>query len=338
MPTTLLLPDLEALMARVFKAEGASDLQATATAKALTLAEADGIPSHGAARCPIYADQVAAGRVDPRAVPTVERPRAAVIRADARSGFAPPALDAGLEAAFEILPETGAVAFSIGNSHHFGVAGHPVERAAERGYVALAFANTPAAVAPWGGRKALYGTNPIAFACPRAGDNPPLVIDSSISVAARGKVVLARKAGRPIPEGWALDRDGNPTTDATAAADGTMVAIGGAKGAALGLMVELLCGALTGSEFGYQGTSFFESDGKQPRVGHFLFLIDPAATAGPTAPGFADRAEEMFAQVLDQEGTRLPGSRRIENRRLAEAQGVEIGDALLETLERRAER
>jgi len=325
MPATLRLTQLEELMAAAFVQRGAGPSQAGAAAAALAAAEADGIPSHGAARCPVYADQMLAGRVDGTAVPEVARPRDAIVRVDARAGFAAPAIAAGLDAAFEALPRAGAVTLAIGNSHHFGVAGHPVERAALRGYVALAFANTPAAVAPWGGRVALYGTNPIAFACPRGNGRAPLVVDSSITVAARGKVVMARKAGRPIPEGWALDRDGRPTTDATAAADGTMIAIGGAKGAALGLMIELLCGALTGSDFGYEGASFFESGGDQPHVGHVIFLIDPAATGGP---GFRARVEEMLTAVLAQEGTRLPGDRRLAHRARAAAEGVEIDDAV----------
>lgn len=323
------LEGLEALLVAALQQSGASDHQALPTAKALTLAEADGIPSHGAARGPAYAGQIRAGRVDGAAKPEVRRLRSALMMVDVAGGFSPPALHQGLEAALEWLPETGSMTLLFENAHHFGVAGHPVERAAENGMVALAFANTPAAVAPWGGQKALFGTNPIAFACPRANGRPPLVIDSSTTVAARGKVVLAQKTGTALREGWALGPDGQPTTDPDQGAAGTMMPIGGAKGAAFGLMIEILCAALIGAQFGYEGGSFFEANGKQPRVGHVLFLIDPAAIPGSA---FTERVEEMVAAILAQDGTRLPGDRRLQNRRHALTEGVTLPDPLFDQL------
>ena len=203
--------------------------------------------------------------------------------------------------------------------------------------MAIAFSNTPAAIAPWGGKTALYGTNPIAFACPRINGQAPLVIDLSVSTVARGKVVLAAKTGETIPNDWALDADGQPTTDAKTALTGSMAALGGtsagAKGAALGLMVELLCGALTGSNFGYQGSSFFEPTGAPPSIGHLILVMDPRAFGGGT--GFADRAEDMFTEILNQEGTRLPGERRLK-RREASIGGIDIPDALAAELADRA--
>ncbi|WP_277985020.1 Ldh family oxidoreductase [Salinicola tamaricis] len=163
---------------------------------------------------------------------------------------------------------------AIGRSHHFGVAGEPVERLARAGLVAMAFSNAPSAMAPWGGKRPLYGTNPIAFATPRR-DAEPLVIDLSLSKVARGKVMLAKKAGETIPEGWALDIEGRPTTDPEAAIAGSMVPAGDAKGASLALMVELLTAGLTGSHFGFQASSFFEPEGEAPSVGH-LMAFDPA--------------------------------------------------------------
>ena len=288
--------------------------------------------SHGAARAPVYAEQALNGKADGMVTPVVERTAAATIRVDARAGFAFPAIDAGLEAAYAILPESGIAAIGIANSHHFGVAGHPVEDAARQGYIALAFSNTPQAMAPWGGNQGLFGTNPIAFAFPRQ-DRPPLVIDLSLSIAARGKIVLAAKEGRNIPEGWAIDADGNPTTDSAAALAGTVLPIGGAKGSALALMVELLCGALTGSNFGYQGTSFFEPTGAPPRVGHMILLFDPARFGGGDVAG---RGEEMFARIMGQPGARLPGERRQVLKEAAARDGVVLPDALYEELTRRA--
>ena len=332
MPHRLSLPELEAWIRDVMLNSRVAPATADSVARALTRAEAEGISSHGAARAPVYAGQALNGKADGLAEPTVERTAAATIRVDARAGFAFPAIDAGLEAAYAILPETGIAAIGIANSHHFGVAGHPVEDAALKGYIALAFSNTPQAMAPWGGNQGLFGTNPIAFAFPRQ-DRPPLVIDLSLSIAARGKIVLAAKEGRDIPEGWAIDADGNPTTDSAAALAGTVLPIGGAKGSALALMVELLCGALTGSNFGYQGTSFFEPTGAPPRVGHMILLFDPARFGGGDVAG---RGEEMFARIMGQPGARLPGERRQVLKEAAARDGVVLPDTLYGELTRRA--
>lgn len=328
--------ELTGLIARVFENSRVTPHTARVVAEALVRAEADGISSHGVARVPPYAEQAMNGKVDGFAEPALVRTAAAVLDVDSRIGFAFPAIRLGLEAAAGIVGETGIVAIGIRNSHHFGVAGHHVEDAARRGLMALAFSNTPAAIAPWGGARALYGTNPIAFACPRA-DGPPLVIDLSVSTVARGKVVLAAKAGQPIPDDWALDADGNATTDAAVALEGSMAPLGGrtagAKGAALGLMVELLCGALTGSNFGYQGSSFFEPTGVPPSIGHLILVMDPAAFGG--GAGTVARAEEMFAEILAQPGTRLPGDSRLA-RRAAAPKGITIPDALAGELQTRA--
>lgn len=338
-------PDaLTDLIASVFENSRVAPATARIVAQALVRAEADGISSHGVARVPPYAEQAMNGKVDGFATPTVTRTAAAVLDVDSRIGFAFPAIRLGLDRAAEIVRETGVVAVSIRRSHHFGVAGHHAEDAANRGLMALAFSNTPAAIAPWGGATALYGTNPIAFACPRApakdGDRrPPLVIDLSVSTVARGKVVLAAKAGTPIPDDWALDAEGRPTTDAAVGLQGSMAPLGGqsagAKGAALGLMVELLCGALTGSNFGYQGSSFFEPTGVPPSIGHLILLFDPAAFGGGS--GAVGRAEEMFAEILKQPGTRLPGDSRLRLRAMAGG-GIEIPQALAAEIEERARR
>ncbi|HEY9568886.1 MAG TPA: Ldh family oxidoreductase, partial [Thalassobaculum sp.] len=193
--------ELTDLIARVLENSRVAPGTARIVAEALVRAEADGISSHGVARVPPYAEQAMNGKVDGMVEPTVTCTAAAVLDVDSRLGFAFPAVRLGLETATGIVGETGIVAIGIRNSHHFGVAGHHVEDAARRGLMALAFSNTPAAIAPWGGAKALYGTNPIAFACPRTGGadgtpRPPLVIDLSVSTVARGKVVLADKAGQ----------------------------------------------------------------------------------------------------------------------------------------------
>ena len=229
MPETVTRPAraLQTLAEQVLIAAGASSANAASTASALIAAELNGLPSHGLSRIPFYADQVVSGKVDGTAVPVLTRAAPVVVHIDACDGFAYPAIDAGLAEGMLVAREAGLSAIAITRSHHCGALGHAVERAAEAGLIAMFFANSPAAIAPWGGRAALFGTNPIAFAVPRPAA-PPLVIDLSLSVAARGKIMLAAEHGESIPEGWALDAEGRPTTDAAAALEGTMMPLGGA--------------------------------------------------------------------------------------------------------------
>lgn len=318
------LEALHDLAVRILVAHDTSRPVAEQVAAALVAAEADGQKGHGASRIPSYAAQARSGKVDGHAAPEVAQVGPAALRIDARNGFAYPALSAAVEAVIELAPKTGIAAAGIANSHHSGVAGHHVEPLAEKGLIGLGFGNGPQGIAPWGGSKGLFGTNPIAFAAPRRGQ-PPLVVDMSLSKVARGKVNVALQKGEPIPEGWALDREGNPTTDPQAAMAGTMVPMGDAKGAQLVMMVEILSAALTASNFGYEASSFFTGAGAPPRVGQFLIAIDP----GPFSQGgFLDRLEDLLAAILEQPGTRLPGLRRREARDRARREGVQIPEGL----------
>jgi (2R)-3-sulfolactate dehydrogenase (NADP+) len=324
--------ELQALAVRVLVAAGTAEANAAPTADALIAAELDGLASHGVSRLPFYADQIKAGKVDGKAVPTVNRPAAALIRVDACCGLAFPAIDLGFEAASLVARESGLVAIAIANSHHAGVVGYHVERLAAQGLVGIAFANTPAAIAPWGGTRGIFGTNPIAFACPRSAA-PPLVIDLSMSIVARGKLLIAAAKGEPIPAGWALDKEGNPTTDAMAALAGTIEPIGGAKGAALAFMVEILAAGLTGSQFGFEATSFFEAKGPPPRTGQLFLALDPIALAGPS---FGNRIEILCAAILEDPAIRLPGERRLKMRARLSREGIAVPAKLLADLRQRA--
>ena len=327
------IDDLTRLAARVLQASDVSEQNARIVAEALVAAEADGLPSHGLSRVPFYAEQAKSGKVDGHATPSVTLPASAAVSVDARTGFAFPAIAAGLDKALEIIGGLGVTAVVVTRSHHAGALSHPVERAAESGLVALAFSNTPSGIAPWGGYRGSFGTNPIAFACPRKALHP-LVVDLSLSRVARGKIMLASKEGKPIPEGWALDRDGKPTTDADAALQGTMLPIGDAKGAALALMVEILSAGLARANFAFEASSFFDAEGPPPAIAQSFILIDPAVFG---AVGFADHVERLLLEIVSQEGARLPGDRRRESRERARKFGVEIGDALADDLSRRAE-
>ena len=186
-------------------------------------------------------------------------------------------------------------------------------------------------MAPWGGSKALFGTNPVAAAFPRKkGD--PLVIDLALTTVVRGKIMVAMQKGEKIPEGWALDRNGKPTTDPREAIEqGSLFPIGGAKGAMLALAFELICAALTGSAIGPEADSFFSEQGNRPRMGHAFLAIDPGALAGDAR--YFERVEAVISAMLKDEGVRLPGARRFASEKKLRAEGIEIADDLLKKIE-----
>ena len=321
---TLSLSEMYSLAVRVLVRSGTSEENAGHVATALSVAESDGLPSHGMSRLPSYAAQVRSGKVKGRAVPVATEGRKAVLRIDARDGFAFPALSMAIDKLVDPAREYGVAIAAIVNSHHCGAAGYHVERLVEQDLAGIMFANSPAAIAPWGGNKPLYGTNPIAFAAPRS-SGAPLVIDLSLAKAARGKINVAAQKGDPIPEGWALDSAGNPTTNAQAAMQGSMLPMGDAKGSALVMMVEIMAAAMTGANFGHEASSFFTADGAPPRVGQLLIAFDQTATndvfTGNT-PGV--RIESLVSAIKAQPGARAPGDRRAEARRDARFKGVEI--------------
>ncbi len=326
---TLGLADAESLAKAVLIQHDTSETNAACVARALVAAEADGQMGHGLSRLPSYAAQAASGKVDGHAVPVVEQGAAAALRINAKNGFAFPALALAVARLSPLAARTGIAAAGIHHSHHFGQAGYHVEQLAASGLLGLIFGNSPKAIAPWGGREGVFGTNPIAFAAPRRSESP-LVIDLSLSKVARGKVMVAAKQGEPIPAGWALDKEGNPTTNAEAALQGTMLPMGDAKGAALVLMVEILAAALSGANFGFEASSFFTAEGEAPAVGQFLVAIDPRVFSGDA---FGQRLEILLDAVLGQQGTRLPGTRRLALRAASARDGVTIPAALYAELQ-----
>jgi (2R)-3-sulfolactate dehydrogenase (NADP+) len=324
-PVRLSLAEAEALALKALIASRTSAANAAPTARALVAAEADGQGGHGLSRVPSYALQARAGKVNGYAAPRVERIAGAALRVDGGFGFAYPAIDAAIAALAPLAREQGIAVAALHRSHHFGQAGAHAERLAERGLVALVLGNSPKAMAFWGGRKAMLGTNPLAFAAPLPGGAAPLVVDLALSVAARGKIVSAEKAGKPIPGDWAVDADGNPTTDPKAALGGTLLPIGGAKGGALALMIEIFAAAVTGSAFGWEASSFFDDKGGPPNMGHVLIAIDAAKLS---AGQFDSRMSALLEAMSAEPGARLPGARRLANRARAAAEGVSMPPAL----------
>lgn len=319
------LAELERAATLALERAGASAPMAAATARALVAADAEGLASHGVSRVPQYAAHLRNGRVDGNAVPRVVRERGGACLVDAGAGLAFPACALAVEEAIRRARAHGVAFAGVANSHHFGVAALHLTPVARAGMVGLAFGNSPAAMPAWGGKRALFGTNPIAAVFPRRGA-PPIVVDLSLSEVARGKIMVAAQKGELIPAGWALDADGNPTTDAKAALAGLMLPAGGAKGAMLALVVELLVCALTGAHFGFEADSFFVDAGNRPAIGQAFLAIDPDALAG--ADAFDERVETLVAAMLVDPAVRLPGARRQALAGKAAREGVEIPDAL----------
>jgi (2R)-3-sulfolactate dehydrogenase (NADP+) len=325
----MMLADLHALVTRALERAGASAAMAGTTADALVAAEAQGLSSHGVARALQYATHLRNGRADGNAVAAVTRERGGAVLIDACCGLAFPACALAVTQAIARAREFGVSFAGVANSHHFGVAAWHLGPAAVAGMVGLAFGNSPAAMPAPGGKRALFGTNPIAAVFPRRAASP-LMIDLSLSQVARGKVMVAAKARQPIPLGWALDKNGKPTTDAQAALEGSMLAVGGTKGGMLALIVELLVTALTGAAMGFEASSFFVDEGNRPRIGQAFLVIDPGALAGSET--YFDRVETLVSAMLEDEGVRLPGQRREALARNAATNGVEIAPALAQQL------
>ena len=318
--TTLSLAQAEDLVAKALTRCRTRPEIARSVAKALVLAEADGLHGHGLSRVASYCAQAKVGKVDGFAVPAVMRLRPGILAVDAKYGFAYPALDAAIGSLPPMVAEAGIAAAGIRRSHHCGAAGHPAEALARAGLVALVFANTPSAIAPAGGKRGLFGTNPIAFACPLPGADP-IIADVSLSKVARGNILAAKQKEERIPEGWALDSEGRPTTDPDAALAGTMVPLGDAKGTVLALMVELLAAGLTDANYAAEASSFLDAKGTPPGTGQLIIAIDPASWGGGL-----QRFVELARAIESEAGARLPGARRLASRRRAQAHGLLVSD------------
>jgi (2R)-3-sulfolactate dehydrogenase (NADP+) len=328
MSSILSLDEVLDIATRMLGTSGASALQADATARSIRDAEADGIRTVGLSYLPTYCDHVACGKVLGDAVPTVTHPRSATVVVDAGNGFCHPAFEAGLDPLVAATRTCGVGVLAITHSYSAGVLGWFVERLAEHRLVALMFANSSSLMAPAGGVRPFFGTNPIAWAAPRR-DEPPVVADLSSSAVAWVRVRAAAQAGEPIPLGWALDADGRPTTDAQAALAGSMVPAADHKGSALALLVDVMSGGVAGSNFSFEASDFGDTIGGPPDVGQVVLAIDPTATMGD---GFVDRIEHELATLSAEPGARLPGDRRLQHRRSAAGDGVEVPDDLMAVL------
>lgn len=293
--------EIEARALSALTAHGASRGNAAPVARAIALAEARGNRVCGLYYLPIFCEHLAWGKVDGKVVPEVSA-RSGAIRVDARSGFAHPAIEAGLPALLRAAGEHGIAAMAVRNSYNCLALAHHVMPLAEGGLIGICMSNAPASVAPPGATSPLFGTNPLAFAIP-SGSGAPILVDQSMSAVTKTEMILRRNRGEPIPPGWAQDRDGRPATDAAAGLEGSLLPAGGQKGANIALLIEVLAAALTGSNLSTGAASFGDGSGGPPNVGQFLIAIDPNHFSGSR---FAGSIRDL-AGACGRAGVRLPG-------------------------------
>ncbi|OLS38153.1 lactate dehydrogenase [Alkalihalophilus pseudofirmus] len=302
---------------------------------ALIRANLEGVDSHGISRLSIYAKRIMEGRINADPEIKIEKKGSSVLVVDGDNGLGQAVSAKAMSEGLSLVKESGAVAVSVKNSNHFGTASYFCQMAAERGVVALAFTNSPSGIPPWGGTKAFFGTNPIAFGFP-TGTKEPVIIDMSTSVVARGKIILAAKQGQSIPKGWAIDEEGNETEDAKEALKGAVLPVGGAKGYALALAVEVLTGLLSGAAFGPHVQNIYDNGADQANVGHFFILLDVEKFMPEGV--FYSLMEQLLSEIKETpkaEGVEeilYPGERRARALSKNLEQGIELSEQVEEEL------
>ena len=331
--TVVTLAALKERVEAIFRKAGLNDTQAAAISRVIIAGERDGCKSHGIYRIEGALRTVKAGKVKPDATPELFiEEGSAIVKVNAGGGFANAAFELGIAELAGRAVKLGLAAMVINDCTHFSALWPEVEALTERGLAGIVMCPSYATVAPTGGNKPLLGTNPFAFGWPRQGGSP-YVFDFATSVAARGEIELHRRAGKQLPEGWAIDADGNPTTDPEAALAGAMLPFGGHKGSAIATMVELLAGIMIGDLTSPEVLDYLGTTTLAPFHGELILAFSPEAFAkGRPGDPFA-RAEVLFEAIVGQ-GARLPSQRRFAARRTSESEGVTLSDAEIQQLER----
>lgn len=330
-PITVTPEALADRVSRIFLAAGLSQLQAETLAATIVAGERDACKSHGLYRIEGCLRTVAAGKVQPQARPELQDDGSPVVRVDAHGAFSTAAFAVGLPALVARARQHGLAALVTNSCTHISALWPEIEAITAQGLAAMAMCPSYATVAPAGGSAPLLGTNPFAFGWPRR-DAPPYVFDIATSVMARGDVELHRIEGRPLPQGIALDRHGQPTTDPAEALAGAMLPFGGHKGSAISTMIELLAAAMIGDLTSAEALDYLGTTTLGPHHGELILALSPERFAAGRADPFA-RAETLFGAILGQ-GARLPSQRRFEARAHSLAEGIALTAEEVEMLER----
>lgn len=326
---SLSLDEVHALSLKSLLAHGCDQENALAIADQTRQAEADLCQTHGLFRIPWYVNGLKSGRVDGKARPHVEQLAPAVLRVDGAGGYAPLGLKTGRDPLVSCARKNGIASLAFVNMFHVGALWPEVEALAEEGLCVFSFTPSYPYVAPAGGIKPLYGTNPMAFGWPRK-DRPPLVFDQASAAMARGEIQVAARDGHLVAETAGIGPDGEATTDPNVVLEGAQLAFGGHKGASLAMMVELLAGALIGEFLSIEAAEDDGGNGGPPKGGELMIAMDPARFGDPD--GFLAHGEKLFAAILEQDGTRLPSERRAKARLSTPTTGIEVPRSLHDTI------
>lgn len=326
----LSLDEISHLAQRVLQQYGFSEAQREAISATMVAGQRDECHSHGIYRLLGCIETLKAGKVVPDATPSVTDQAPAIVKVDAAGGYSPLAFQTGLPVLLEKARHSGIAAMAINRCVHFSALWVEIEQITEAGLVALACNPSHAWVAPAGGKKPLFGTNPFAFGWPRK-EQPPFIFDFATSAIARGDIELHRRAGTPIPLGWGIDTEGQPSTDAESVLAGAMLTFGGHKGSALAAMIELIAGPLIGDLTSAESLEWDQGSEALPYHGELIIALDPKRFLGDAVDSHLERAETLFESIQSQ-GARLPSQRRYQARERSLANGVEIPAALFKDI------
>jgi LDH2 family malate/lactate/ureidoglycolate dehydrogenase len=313
---------------KIFTHLGFNEEDAKVTADSLVRAELEGAGSHGINRLIIYAKRIQEGRIE--ASPSIDFEEfGSILKVNGGNGLGQVVSHRALEKAIPQARKNGVAGIFVRNSNHFGTAAYFCQRACQEGMALIATTNSPPGIAPSGGKKAYLGTNPVAFGFPTK-QEPPVIIDMSSSIVARGKIILANKQGEQIPSDWAIDEEGKKTTNAAAALRGALLPLGGAKGYALAMAVEILSSVLSGAAFGPHVNNLYKDDDPPADVGHSFILLDIAKWT--SLEEYHSRMDQFLDEVQKvplAEGSQeilYPGERRYRTYLKNKKQGVTISE------------
>lgn len=332
--SNLSIHHLKDFMIGALTSTGVPTEEAEIVADNLIKAELKGIESHGLSRFPVYLKRLRQGLVNPKPSLKITQVLPGILSVDGDNGLGAVVTVLALEKGMEIAEKIGICAIGIKKSNHFGISTYYCERAADQGFASIILTNSPPATPPWGGREPYFGTNPMAFGMPRL-QKPHIIVDLATSVVARGKIIKAAERKETIPEGWALDKEGYPTTDAKAALEGVLLSIAGPKGYALSLAVEHLAGVFTGAGYGREVAWQYGNSKEPANVGHFLVLIKGDAFLSWTE--YHERVEKFIAEIKTNalapgfSEVKLPGEREWEKEQARTQEGIQVESGLRES-------
>ena len=316
-----------ALVKEILKKLGASEEDCELVAEATIDADLKGFTSHGLGRFPQYLISIDAGTINLKDNITIEKETPAIALINGNSGFGQAVSYKAMQIAIKKAKEVGIGCVGVHNSNHFGVTGFYSDLALRENLIGIVIANTDPAIAPLGASEPLLGTNPVAIGIP---SESYITVDMATSATARGKIIESKRKGLKLPDGWALDKDGNPTNDAEAALEGSILPFGGFKGYALAIMIEILTGPLVQAGYG-KGVTGTASPTKDCTKGDLYLVIDPSKFGD--FGDFVANTEDFISEIrATGETVAIPGDLEVKRIADAEKNGIEIDEKLYKQL------